>query len=365
MAFSLLFGTFFVPARAVEASLFSSLASIFTSDQAYAETSPSTINPSQSGDNIQNSKFSLQANVSYASYLQDKDNTDDTNANTDNIFENAFSPQNNWRDTSDFSLVERIDYTVESGDTLSEIAERFNTSVNTIRWENNISGQKISVGQPLTIFRDFIGVRHIVKSGDAMSKIADKYDAIAEDISIFNGILHGDTLKPGRVIFVINGIIKPVVSTPISSSGSSYPASNTKVSPGFYTKPVSPWIVTSPYGPRKGGFHPGVDLGGIEGITSVVAAADGIVVKVVSGCVEGRKSCGSGYGNHVDIKHKNGDITRYAHLSKILVSVGQLVFQGETTIGILGNTGNSTGPHLHWEIENSNGSKMRPPIDLY
>ena len=93
----------------------------------------------------------------------------------------------------------------------------------------------------------------------------------------------------------------------------------------------------------------------------MAVAADGIVVKVVSGCVEGKKSCGGGYGNYVDVKHKNGDMTRYAHLSKTFVSVGQSVFQRQP-IGAIGNTGNSTGPHLHWEIENSNGSKMRPPV---
>ena len=88
-----------------------------------------------------------------------------------------------------------IVYTVENGDTLSEIADEKNTSVNTIRWENNISGQKISVGQKTQHFPNFIGVRHIVKSGDTVAKIADKYDADAEDISIFNDISDRDILK--------------------------------------------------------------------------------------------------------------------------------------------------------------------------
>lgn len=253
-------------------------------------------------------------------------------------------------------------YTVEPGDTLSEIAEDFGVSTNTIRWENNISGQTISVGQKLNIL-PVTGVKHIVKSGDTISKIADKYDADAEDIYIFNDIGKTDVLKQGSIIFVPNGIIKPVVVKPTTSTSSSTAtttSSNTKVESGYYIRPVD-GRVTSPYGSRKGGFHPGVDLGGIKGVTGVKVAATGVVTKVVTGCVEGRKSCGGGYGNHIDVIHPNGTMTRYAHLSRVMVRVGDSVSQGEI-IGILGNTGSSTGPHLHFEIRNSSGSSVRPPF---
>lgn len=251
-------------------------------------------------------------------------------------------------------------YVVKEGDTLSEIADAFNISTNTIRWENNISGQTISVGQKLNIL-SVTGVKHIVKSGDTVSKIADKYEAESEDIYIFNGITKENGLKVGQVLIIPNGIIKPVVvsGTKSSSGGTSVP-SNTKVQAGYYIRPI-PGRVTSPYGSRHGSFHPGVDLAGVKGVTKVMAAADGAVTKVVRGCVEGRKSCGGGYGNHIEVVHANGTTTRYAHLTSSLVSVGQTVSQGEA-IGILGNTGNSTGPHLHFEIINANGSKMRPPV---
>jgi len=252
-------------------------------------------------------------------------------------------------------------YIVKDGDTLSEIADAFNISTNTIRWENNISGQTISVGQKLNIL-PVTGVKHIVKKGDTVSKIADKYEAEAEDILIFNDISNGNALKQGDVIFVPNGIIKPAVSSTKKSSGSSSGktvASNTKVQSGYYSRPVS-GIITSPYGSRKGGFHPGVDIGNVRG-TPVYAAASGVVVVSVGGCVEGKRSCGGGYGNHIDILHPNGTMTRYAHLSKVYVSVGQTVSQSQN-IGALGNTGNPTGPHLHYEIINANGSKMRPPV---
>ena len=255
-------------------------------------------------------------------------------------------------------------YTVKEGDTLSEIADSFGISTNTIIWENNISGKKITIGQKLNIL-PMTGVKHIVKKGDTVSKIADKYEADPEDILIFNDLSKGDALKQGDIILVPNGILKEVVAKkPTSSSSSSgsiksIEGSNTKVQSGYYLRPAS-GIITSPYGSRKGGFHPGVDIGNVRG-TTVDAAADGVVTEVISGCVEGRASCGGGYGNHILIQHANGTLTRYAHLSKTNVNIGQDVSEGEK-IGAIGNTGSSTGPHLHFEIQNANGSKMRPPF---
>ena len=92
-----------------------------------------------------------------------------------------------------------------------------------------------------------------------------------------------------------------------------------------------------------------------------MASASGVVVNVVSHCKEGSSSCGGRYGNYITIEHPNGMQTKYAHLQKISVSVGQSVSQGEQ-IGTLGNTGRSTGPHLHFEVIKSNGSTTRPPI---
>ena len=158
--------------------------------------------------------------------------------------------------------------------------------------------------------------------------------------------------------------LAPTKSNPSTSNpttGSSKPAvSNTKVQSGYYIRPA-PGPVTSPYGSRKGSFHPGVDIGNVRG-TTILAAADGVVSEVVTGCVEGRASCGGGYGNHVEIEHSNGTMTRYGHLSKTSVKMGQNVSQGDK-IGEMGSTGNSTGSHLHFEIRNSSGSTMRPPVN--
>jgi murein DD-endopeptidase MepM/ murein hydrolase activator NlpD len=97
--------------------------------------------------------------------------------------------------------------------------------------------------------------------------------------------------------------------------------------------------ITSPFGPRWGGFHPGIDIGVPEG-TPIHAAAAGTVIW-----------CGweSGYGNLVVIDHHNGLATAYAHQSRIAVSCNQDVGQGDV-IGYSGCTGFCTGPHLHFEV---------------
>jgi len=339
------------------AGFFSDLTTMVLGTNAGAEEITTT-------DNIYNSQTIPLLESSINPDIKSVDGSEDAVIVQDDsfIYSNSFLGSENVKFEKS-SLSDKIFvYTVEGGDTLSEIAESFDVSMNTIRWENNLSGQTISVGQKLNIL-PVTGVKHIVKKGDTISKIADKYEAEMEDMLIFNGISKSDGLKQGDILFVPNGIIKPTVvvnkKSPSSSSNGSSISSNTKAPSGYYIRP-SAGIITSPYGSRKGGFHYGVDIGNKRG-TPIIAAASGIVTKVVSSCSEGRSSCGGRYGNYVVIDHPNGTSTMYAHLSSVSVSVGTTVSQGQK-IGTLGNTGRSTGPHLHFEVRNANGSTMRPPV---
>ena len=106
--------------------------------------------------------------------------------------------------------------------------------------------------------------------------------------------------------------------------------------------------INSPYGSRSRGFHTGLDIDANTG-DSVKAAAGG---KVVTAGWEG------GYGYCVILDHGNGLKTRYAHLSKITCSMGQTILRGEE-LGKAGSTGNSTGPHLHFEVI-INGNTQNP-----
>lgn len=153
-----------------------------------------------------------------------------------------------------------------------------------------------------------------------------------------------------------------------SSSGSSSSGSSSVIvpsgsgfawpTPGFVSR-SSEWFED-----REVYNHGGIDIAG-AGImgTPVVAAADGTVVATNSSCTHnwGKSyscGCGGGYGNYVMISHAGGKMTVYGHLTSLTVSTGQTVSRGQV-IGYVGSTGNSTGPHLHYECR-LNGVRYNP-----
>jgi len=140
------------------------------------------------------------------------------------------------------------------------------------------------------------------------------------------------------------------VAALIAQAASASPA-NTTPAPGSHAVGLT-WpihgSVTSEFGPRWGGFHPGIDIADPTG-TPIHAAKGG---QVIFAGWEG------GYGNFVLIDHGGGIVTGYAHQSQIAVTQGQTVSQGQT-IGSVGSTGDSTGPHLHFEVR-INGAPQNP-----
>jgi murein DD-endopeptidase MepM/ murein hydrolase activator NlpD len=115
--------------------------------------------------------------------------------------------------------------------------------------------------------------------------------------------------------------------------------------------PVAGARLTSVFGSRWGTLHAGIDLAAPM-MTPEYAAMDGVVLEA---------GPASGFGNAVYIQHENGDVTVYGHMEQILVTAGQVVKAGDT-IALLGNRGQSTGPHLHFEVHvgGINGTKIDP-----
>lgn len=226
-------------------------------------------------------------------------------------------------------------YEVREGDSLSQIADLFGVSINTIKWANDIKGS-ISPGQTLVIL-PISGIEYTIKKGDTIAGIAKKYQSDATEIRNFNDI-SGD-LVVGTKIVIPNAEPQAPAKAPTKKSTKS----TTKSSGG--TSSGGSWLLWPVAGGVKTqGIHGynGVDIGAPSG-TSVYAAAGGTVMIARSGAWNG------GYGNYVVIKHSNGVQTLYAHLSSVSVSTGAWVNQGDL-IGGVGSTGKSTGNHLHFEV---------------
>jgi murein DD-endopeptidase MepM/ murein hydrolase activator NlpD len=218
-------------------------------------------------------------------------------------------------------------YEVREGDTLSEIAEMFGVSINTIRWANDIKGP-LKKGQIITIL-PVSGIKYVVKKGDTISSIAKKYKADADEIRSFNDI-DNSSLTVGLEIII------PDAEAP-QTSGGSLATGGSKDLGSYFTRPIKGGVRT-----QGVHGHNGVDLASYAG-APIYASASGEVIIARSGGWNG------GYGNYVVIKHSNGTQTLYAHLDKIYVYAGQSVSKNEE-LGTMGNTGKSTGVHLHFEI---------------
>jgi LysM repeat protein len=226
-------------------------------------------------------------------------------------------------------------YVVHDGDTLSAIADMFDVSVNTIVWANDlVRGQALREGQVLTIL-PISGVRHIVKKGDTIASIAKKYKGDATEIALFNDLQTSGALVVGSEVIIPNG---EVVQAPVKKKTTiGKGGKGTTTYAGYYMRPVKG-------GRRTQGIHGhnGIDIAAPMG-TNIYAAASGTVI------ISKSSGWNGGYGNYVVIKHSNGTQTLYAHLSDVSVSTGMQVGQGDV-VGHMGNTGKSTGIHLHFEV---------------
>lgn len=257
------------------------------------------------------------------------------------------------------SRSEILYYEVQPGDVLGTIASQFGLSTQTILSANNLTTRSyIRPGQKLIIL-PVDGVIHTVVRGDTLSKIARTYTANSENIVEFNELSEdGVTLKVGDQL-IIPGGVKPqpnpvVVNTPaiigkpdaIDKVTAPPPSVDAPAGAG-YIWPTQATIITQYFGLR----HTGVDIAGKEGL-AIYATKAGTVIT---------SQCGwnGGYGCYMKVDHGGGVVSWYGHASKMFVEVGDVVTQGQT-IGLVGNTGRSTGPHLHFEIRVNN--KYQNPL---
>lgn len=235
-------------------------------------------------------------------------------------------------------------YEVKKNDTLSEIADMFGVSVNTIIWANNLSGVNDVHPKDILIILPVSGVEYTIVKGDTLKSIAKKYNADANEIAQYNGLDTAVPPKVGSTIIIPGGEIVAPASTSTKILTRTTSVSNTSGGCGgptqddYYGNPVPGGIITQ-------GIHGcnAVDIGAARG-TPIHSAAKGTVI-----IAHNNGGWNGGYGNYVVITHDNGSQTLYAHMKNAIVSPGQSVSSSQI-IGYVGMTGITTGPHLHFEV---------------
>jgi len=222
-----------------------------------------------------------------------------------------------------------LTYVVKDGDTLWDIAAGYGVTVDTLISMNNLeNADKIRVGQKLTVLT-IDGSVHTVSPGESLWEISRNYNVDMSKIVWANNLANPDHLAVGQELII------PGVKTVITSASvTGYRTFSAR----SFSWPLRGKI-SSYYGPRWGEFHSGIDIAAPLG-TPIKAVGNGKVVAV---------GWFGTYGKMVLIDHGNEVKTRYAHASKILVKKGEWVRQNQT-IARVGNTGRSTGPHLHFEV---------------
>jgi murein DD-endopeptidase MepM/ murein hydrolase activator NlpD len=300
----------------------------------------------------------LQANVSSASVLPDGDNDGvQDNATVNIVSENSLLPETDHliipgEVESGDSFSDQISvYVIRKGDSISEIANMFGVSVNTILSANDMKeGDKLVEGNVLLIL-PVSGIEHTITKGETLKNIANLYKVDVSDVAQFNGIAEDTELTVGDKIMI------PGADETASDQESGKPVANLQSSvvtdESYYDTHPMPDIVgyfidPLPTGHKTQGLHGpghrGIDIGAPIG-TPILASASGTVSLAHPGW-------SGGYGNMVIIDHSNGTKTLYAHMSRIGTHMGDQVSQGEV-IGYVGSTGHSTGPHLHFEVFNA------------
>lgn len=267
--------------------------------------------------------------------------------------------------------VDVLTYTVKQGDSVFGIADKFGLKPETILWGNyetlKDNPHSLRPGQELNIL-PVNGTYHKWREGESLIKVAEYYGVDPMDIvewpgnpiDIYDFDVENPDIEPGTMLIVPGGERELIDYGPPMITRNN-PAIASTYGPGhcgtIYQGPVGVGVFIWPtverylsgYDYNPSANHPAIDIAGDVG-NNVWASDNGVVV--YSGWSN------YGYGNLVVIDHGNGWQTLYAHLHTIRVGCGQGVNQGQS-IGTLGNTGNSTGPHLHFEMI-YNGEKVNP-----
>lgn len=256
---------------------------------------------------------------------------------------------------------EPLEYTVQRGDSVFAIAKKFGIKPETVLWANydtlEDDPHALKVGQKLRI-PPTDGILYQVEEGDTLESIAAEFDADVNAILTWPGNridLTNPQIEAGQWLMVPGGhreFIQWIIPTVARGQSGTANVSGSGCGGGLVGSGAFIWPAANHYlsGNDYWSGHLGIDIAAGEG-APVYAADSGVVTMAAGGW-------NYGYGNVIMVDHGNGYATLYAHLSQINVSVCQSVYAGQL-IGLAGNTGNSYGAHLHFEVR-LNGGFVNP-----
>lgn len=244
---------------------------------------------------------------------------------------------------------ESFAYTVQGGDTLSGIGSKFKISIDALKYVNGLTDNSVlRPGQEVTI-PPVSGLIHEVEDGDSLASIAEKYSVPEQAIADFNYILDTSTLAVGTELVVPDAKVPEPEIVPIIPTVYTQPVQYGAPTPSgnFCVWPSTTTIITQYFS----WYHNGLDVATPWGsLPPLFACTDGTVTRA------GWDPWGLGL--HVRIDHGGGYETVYGHMSRIDVGYGANVGRGQQ-IGVMGSTGRSTGPHVHF-IVNYYGVAQNP-----
>jgi len=234
-------------------------------------------------------------------------------------------------------------YKVQKGDSVSVIAKKYGVSIGAVIASNNIrNARQLKEGITLKI-PNIDGIPYSIKHGDSLSKISASFN-VPLDVILDVNDLKSDVIKAGETIFIPGARMNDLDLRRSLGELFIYPVQSRRLTSGFGMRkdPISGEL----------NFHTGIDLRANTGAT-VMASMEGVISVINDNWL---------YGKHIIMSHPNGYKTLYAHLNSVSVKLGDNVAQGRK-IGEAGNTGYSTGSHLHFSIYDKNG-KLINPLDL-
>lgn len=357
----------------LEPALFDAIEAFIPTEGLQAYINDSQVEITDTGKTIQNIYFDEKITIK-ESYLSVNDkiitNQDDL---TKYLLFGTLEPQE--------------EYTVKEGDTVSTVAFENKlsnaellianprlTSINSLL----SPGQKLSIGLINPLFT-------IVEEAEVIADVETAYDTVTETnnkLTTSESYVRQQGVKgKARVTEKVvskNGVITtlfvsstttlsdPVSKIVVKGTRPSYnwgniPPAASSTDWGWPT--ISPYVITSYFGYRWGKLHGGIDISGSGFGSPIFSATEGTVIKTYKGCPDRGyygSPCGGQYGNYLEIETSQGLIIYYAHMkNNIPVNVGQTVTKGQV-IGYMGDSGSSTGTHLHFEIRDVGGNKLNP-----